>query len=241
MDSLPVVSPFRVSLRDIARAVGVSHVTVSLALRGHARISPQRRREICAAAERMGYRPDPMLSSLAAYRQAKRPVSIGLDLAWLNQWRDPRRLYRYHEFKAYWEGAREAAERLGYRLEEIVINEEVTTEKLQRLLRAREVRGILIPPHAEGGLNLPGFDWSDFSIVRLGVSVEHPRAHVVTSDPGDNFRAGALDSQTSHEVGAVGVHTLAGLIHVNERGIPRFCRRILVEGRWVEGKSLPPR
>jgi len=35
--------------------------------------------------------------------------------------------------------------------------------------------------------------------------------------------------------------TLAGLIHQNERGIPQYCRRILVEGRWVDGTSLPNR
>jgi len=61
-------------LRDVARAVGVSHVAISLALRGDARISEKRRAEIKLAAERLGYRPDPMLSSLAAYRRTKQSV-----------------------------------------------------------------------------------------------------------------------------------------------------------------------
>ena len=40
--------------------------------------------------------------------------------------------------------------------------------------------------------------------------------------------------QNSLETGQVAMRTVAGLIQQNERGIPRFCRRILVEGRWVE-------
>src|ERR1700712_5330659 len=88
----------RISLRDIAAEVGVSHVTVSLALRGDPRIPAARRQEIAEAAERLGYRPDPMLSSLAAYRQAKKPMEIRSTVAWLNQWPNPRDLRRFQEF-----------------------------------------------------------------------------------------------------------------------------------------------
>jgi LacI family transcriptional regulator len=212
------------------------------------------------------------------------------------------------------------------------------------------VRGILIPPH-NNGLVLSDFDWRQFSIVRLGISVEHPRAHIVTSDQkncaamafermwnygyrrigyvaahrfdlntGGNFRAGYLSAQDQHvtlrrhlaplvlsedsspadvknlrrwirtarpdaivtglgnlatimdragirvpedvgvaatslldghfdagvdqnsiEVGRVAMATLAALIQQNERGVPRYCRRILVEGQWVDGTSLASR
>ena len=53
--------------------------------------------------------------------------------------------------------------------------------RLQNILTTRNVRGIVLPPHADG-LHLPDFDWNMFSVVRLGVSVTEPRAHVVTSD-----------------------------------------------------------
>jgi LacI family transcriptional regulator len=338
----------RISLRDVAREVGVSHVTVSLALRGDPRVSERRRREVEAAAKRLGYRPDPMLASLSAYRHAKRPVTIHSVIAWLNQWPDPKALRRLQEFAAYWRGAKEAAETLGYRLEEFVVEAAMSGERLQRILSTRSVRGVLLPPHP-GGFNLPDFDWSTFSVVRLGVSVKDPRAHVITSDQmncatlaftkirdhgyrrigfvtsrvhdrntGGNFRAGylavqdallpvsehleplileernaALDEralrpwlrryrpdaiittdprvhgmltdlgievprdlaaaalsvldgnfdagvdQNSYETGQVAMRTLAGLIQQNERGVPQYCRRILVEGRWVPGSSMP--
>lgn len=350
MPTAPSSNPGRVSLRDVARAVGVSHVAISLALRGDARISEKRRTEIKLAADRLGYRPDPMLSSLAAYRRTKQRVEISSTVAWINQWPDPKALRRLNEFAAYWRGATEAAGELGYRLEEFLAPRELSHERLQRILAARSVLGILIPPHAHG-LSLPDFDWSQFSVVRLGLSVEHPRAHVVTSDQlncakmaferirergydrigfvssrrfdrntGGNFRAGYLSAQdaflplrrqlpplfleeestpadarllrawlkrakpnavisthatlhrlltgfgvrvpadlpvaavsvldgkfdagvdqNSCEVGRVALRTLTGLIHQNERGIPRYCRRILVEGQWIDGTSLPAR
>lgn len=339
----------RVSLRDIAAQVGVSHVTVSLALRGDPRVSATRKAEIVAVANRLGYQPDPMLASLSAYRRSKRPVNISSSVAWINQWTNPRDLRKLQEFDAYWTGARDYAERLGYRLEEFVVGPHMTPDGLQKILRTRNVRGILIPPHSSG-LHLPGFDWSEFALVRFGTSVATPRAHIVTSDQvncasmafervwergyrrigyitsvnfekntGGNFRAGYLRAQDHHlkprqhlspvflegesladnakalrswlrkakpdavvatygslkrllddlgcrvptdlavatlsvldghfdsgvdqnsrEVGRVAMATLAALIHHNEKGIPPTCQRILVEGRWIDGTSLPP-
>lgn len=343
-------SPARVSLRDVARAVGVSHMAVSLALRDDPRVSEARRREIRAKAEQLGYRPDPMLSSLAAYRNTRRSTTVRATVAWLNQWADPRALRRLREFDAYWRGARATAEQLGYRLEEFVVGPELSPERLEAILAARGVRGLLIPPHHRG-LRLPGFGWAAYAVVRFGYSMSEPRAHVVANDQmssarlayekvrargyqrigfvtserfdqntSGNFRAGFLAAQdaagetrralapfylaetlaagdgtrlrgwlrtaapdaviTTHpalrrlltelgvrvpadlavattsvldgnfdagidqnctEIGSVAMRTLAGLIHQNERGVPALSRRVLVEGRWVDGASLPPR
>jgi LacI family transcriptional regulator len=338
----------RVSLRDVARAVGVSHVAVSLALRDDPRVSEARRQEIRAAAERLGYRPDPMLASLAAYRQARRGTSIRSTVAWINQWRDPAALRQHREFDEFWRGAAATAEDLGYRLDEIAAGPGLSGERVQKILHSRGVRGVLIPPH-RNGFELGRFEWSGFSIVRFGISVPEPRAHVVSNDQmnsaglayasvqahgyrrigfvtsqrfdqntGGNFRAGFLAAQdaagqaksrlaplyleepatvddagrlrawlksaapdaviTSHpalrrllgqigvrvpedlavavtsvldgnfdsgidqncrEIGRVAMRTLAGLIQQNERGIPRYFRRVLVEGSWQNGSSLP--
>jgi len=340
----------RVSLRDIAAECGVSHVAVSLALRGDPRISAARREQIAAVAQRLGYRPDPMLSSLAAYRQSKQPVEIRSTVAWLNQWGNPRDLRRFQEFDAYWRGASAYAERLGYQLEEFAVSRDISARRLQQILVVRNVRGILIPPHTHG-LELPDFDWSHFSVVRLGSSVKVPHVHIVTSDQfkgaamaferawgrgyrrigyvtshrfdrntGGNFRAGYFSAQDAHvplrrhlaplalsgdhvsadvrlikswlrtfkpdalvsaqgnlhrlldkagvrvpedlgvaalslldghfeagvdqnsvEVGRVALAQLASMIQQNERGVPASCRRVLVEGRWVDGASLPVR
>lgn len=341
--------PFRPSLRDIAKIVGLSHVAVSLALRDSPRISLEKRQAVKVAAEKLGYRPDPMLASLAAYRQGKRGSSIRACLAWINQWPDAEALRNFKEFDRYWLGAQEAAERLGYHLEEFRWSLGKSGRRLQTILETRGVCGLIIPPHGTG-MDLPEFDWSRFSIVRFGASVQNLPAHSITSDQSHcsrlayekaieygyrriaylsderfeqntrgHFREGFLNAQeemsptsrrlktlvfpaeskqrtaefvrwcksqkpdaiistmtgirplldaaglkvpedigvattsvldghfdagadqNSHEIGRVAVSTLAGLILENERGLPRYQRRILVQGRWVDGSSLPNR
>ena len=72
---------------------------------------------------------------------------------------------------------------------------------------------------------------------RAGCRVPDHVAVAATSLLDGHFDAGV--DQNSVEVGRVAMATLAGLIHQNERGIPQYCRRILVEGRWVDGACLP--
>jgi DNA-binding LacI/PurR family transcriptional regulator len=342
--------PQRVSLRDIANELGVSHVCVSLALRNSPRISKKRKEEILEIAKRLGYRPDPMLRALAAYRKNKGQVGIHSALAWLNQWEDSQQLRGAKEFDAYWNGALEAAQALGYRLEEFRLTKDLNGRRLTNILKTRNIRGILLPPHSRG-ISLGGFDWDSFSILRFGFSVQEPHVHLVASDlVGNaimayhqmhglgykriglvterhferntryNIRAGyraaqdlylppcqqippmdldktqveeshqrlkawlkqykpdgiltseprlqevledsgyripddigiagtsLLDvpydsgiDQNSYEIGRVAIGMLTGFIHENETGLPRTIRHNMVEGLWVQGKSLPPR
>jgi DNA-binding LacI/PurR family transcriptional regulator len=179
---LPALNSKRVTLRDVAERVGVSHVTISLALRNHPSIPLKRRREIKRMAEAMGYRPDPLLSSLAAYRHGQRPAGIRSSLAWINHWDQPERLRQQHkEFDGYWRGASAAAERFGYRLEEIRWAEDCSARRFQQILLTRNVRGLLIPPH-QSPPEWGEFDWSKFPVIRFGLSVRTPDSHLVTAD-----------------------------------------------------------
>lgn len=40
------------------------------------------------------------------------------------------------------------------------------------------------------------------------------------------------------EVGAAAVDYLAGMLHRNERGVPGQPRRLLIEGEWIDGKTV---
>lgn len=339
----------RPTLRDIARALGVSHVAVSLALRDSPRVSEARRREVKAMAEKLGYRPDPMLASLLAYKRGRRGTMIHACLGWINQWTRPEELRGFKDFDRYWQGAKAAAERMGYNLEEFRWPLGKPGKRLETILETRGVRGLLIPPHRHG-VDIPDFDWSRLPLVRFGASASTLPVHSVTSDQSHcarlvfekakergyrrigyvsdagfeqntegHFREGYLSAQTratprarrleplllpadarrqgkalaawlrsrkpdaivttspvlrslldglgvrvpqdvavattsvwdgnfdagadqnSVEIGRVAVSTLAGLILDNEKGPPLYQRRILVEGRWVDGASLPPR
>jgi LacI family transcriptional regulator len=47
--------------------------------------------------------------------------------------------------------------------------------------------------------------------------------------------------QNSEEIGKAAIETLISLIKHNYYGIPKLYREVLIEGSWVDGKSLPPR
>ncbi len=162
--------PRRVTLKDVARAVGLSHAAVSLALRNSPEIAVATRERIQAVAKEIGYTPNPMAAGLAQFRRnaAGKPVQAGL--AWVNCWPDPKDLWRYKEFAHYWEGASGCAERFGFRLEEFQCNGKTPPQRLQQILLARGIRGILIAPEEADApaMDWSGFDWGQFSTVRLG-------------------------------------------------------------------------
>jgi DNA-binding LacI/PurR family transcriptional regulator len=172
----------RVTIYDIAKKVGVSHTTVALALRNHHRISEKRRQQILQTAAKMGYVPDPLLSALASYRSQARPATLQNTIAWINHWEQPEKLRGQHrEFDAYWHGAQQAAQRFGYRLEEIRWEPEFSARRFEQILLTRAIRGMLIPPHHVAP-DWGDFDWTKFSIIRFGLSVPSPDSHLVTAD-----------------------------------------------------------
>jgi LacI family transcriptional regulator len=169
------------TLRSIAQALGVSHVTVSLALRNNLKIPVARRQEIQAFARKVGYRPNAMAAALAHHKRTAAVSPIKAGLAWLNQWPDPRKLRALREFDCYWRGAYAAAEKFGYRLEEFLCGEKVPLARVEKILLTRSIRGIVLPPHVFPA-DWTGLDWERFSAMRFGRSIQSPRLHIVTSD-----------------------------------------------------------
>jgi LacI family transcriptional regulator len=179
---LPDSPPSRVTLRDVARALGVSHTTVSRALRNDPQISKVMRERVQKTALKMGYKPDPMLSALAHYRRGKTKTPVRAELAWINSWPNPKELRALKEFNLYWKGAFEEAERCGFRLEEFVMDKNLSLSRLGKILRARNIRGILLPPRRDVEPDYSDFCWDDFCVVRFGHSISFPHAHLVSSD-----------------------------------------------------------
>ena len=188
----------RVTLKDIAAKVGVTKAAVSLALRDSPSISQAMRENIRRVAGEMGYEADPILQRLADYRWTGETRKFQSVIAWLNHWDQPERLRSYHEFEQYWRGAKLAAKRLGYRLEEFIWPAGLAAKLAEKQLGDRGVLGVLIPPH--GGIK---FDWSDFdfgrfSLMRFGMSVPEPDSNLVTAD---HHRAVIMAITKIHEYG----------------------------------------
>lgn len=178
----------RVSIRDIAHALGVHHTTVSLALRNSPLLKKATRQEIQEKAVEMGYKPDPMLSALAAYRQSKRPPAFHSVIGWINTWPERAELAKVPTYRDYYRGALERAQHLGYSIEEFWMGEKgMTWASLQRILQARNISGLLMPPQPKPPMSVD-IDFRQFYAVTFGYSLQPRTLHLVT-----NHHAQTLD------------------------------------------------
>ena len=181
MDSPSSPSRSRVTLKDIALAAGISHGAVSLALRNSPEVSKETRERVQRIAHEMGYQPNPLAAGLAQFKRDSKSIPIQAAMGWLNFWPNPKKLREYAEFEHYWRGATDAAEKHGYRLEEFCCKDLMPISRLEQILHARGINGILIPP---GRIppELADFPWEKFSVVRLSRPEKELSFHAVLSD-----------------------------------------------------------
>lgn len=158
-------------MKHIAAHAGVSVATVSYALGSNPRIPPATRDRIRRLARRLGYRPDPVLSALVAYRARTRPVADYGVIAILHDMEKTER--PPHSFRIQVEAATERAHALGYRTELFHIGSgEADSFRLSRTLYARGIRGILCLTLRRPSLRL---EWEHFSSVVIGEYFSEPR------------------------------------------------------------------
>jgi LacI family transcriptional regulator len=180
--------PARVTQRDLARLAGVSHTTVSLALRDHPSIPAETRVRIGALARKHRYQPDPMLAALNAYRVNRTPSRFQGTLAWLTSFETPAAWRGMIQAEGYFLGAQAQAEHLGYKLDEFWIGDpEMNARRATQVLQSRGVHGLIVAPLpvAHGNLALA---WDRFSAVALGYSLACPQLHVVMNHQFRNMR-----------------------------------------------------
>lgn len=208
-------------MRDVARALGVDPSTVSLALRAHPKIPAATREKIRRAAEKLGYTPDPMLGALASYRRSSREKGIVAELAWVNRWSPPERYHAFREFDEYWRGADAAAREAGYRLERFELGD-APLARFGRMLRARGIRGLLVPPHHGARNEWSDLDLSGLAVVRLGHSVRLA-AHSVGCDQTEAGRIGFA------RIHALGYRRAGFVTHPGAEASTRFRAGFLLE------------
>jgi len=168
----PNIMPHKVSLKDIARRAGLSTATVSLALRNEGTTSSRTRERVQLIAKEMGYRPNPLLASLAA-RQFRSPESVGqLPLVFLST------QARNQDGGSVYSAARAAAMELGYSMDLINPTAYTSAENLSRTLYNRGVGGIILGA-LEGVHRLPALDWDLFSVLSCGRNNYSEHFHTV--------------------------------------------------------------
>jgi len=159
----------RISIKDIARRAGVSHSTVSRALRGSPLVNPRTAERIRRLAARMGYVPNAAARSLATARTG----IVGLVITTLA---DP--------FLAeIVRGVEEVALEAGYRLFLATSNADPERELAAvRALAESRVEGVIVASSRVGELYLPHLEALRVPIVLINHQREAPLIYSVASD-----------------------------------------------------------
>lgn len=245
------------SLRSLAKLAGVHHTTVSRALRNDPRVPEETRRRLCALAKAEGYRPDALISrcmiALQRGRRRAAPEVLGLltSTTRMNEGNEP--------FRAFCRTISQRADELGYLVDEIWTGAPgMTSARVAKVLRARGIEGLIIPPnYASGGGHL-SIDLSDLAVVQHCHSIWRPQLHRVEPHNFQNMMAAmrevvrrkyrrigmvlflGLDRLTGHEWEGAYHYYHATCPHLIRLKQPMFvCQGFDDEGllRWVKAQK----
>ncbi len=226
----------RVLMKDVAKVAGVHQTTVSLALRNHPSLPVATRDRIQKLANEMGYRPDPALSALVAYRQATKNQPSEQVIAWIINVKDAKRIDGQHVHRLLMAGAKERARELGYKLDVFWLGTEYKDSKsLNRVLKARGIQGVIFGAfdYYEEPFEL---DWDLFSCIKVNPLPE--------SLPFDTVLCNQIDAvgQVIADLHRVGIQRIGLAVSEFEEIHKRFTfaagfhthRREIAPENWVQ-------
>ena len=167
----------RVTLSDIAKKVGYSKNTVSLALRGDPQIPAGTRDRIRHVAEELGYQPNAIVAHLMAQLRASQSPRFQAKLALVNANRDQDAFRKHPTIPTYVEGCERRAARLGYGFDRFWLHDNsMRADSWIRVLRTRNINGIILVGLMDQN-RLPAHlrpVWENFPTVVTGVRTREP-------------------------------------------------------------------
>ncbi|MCD5408911.1 LacI family transcriptional regulator [Candidatus Bipolaricaulota bacterium] len=201
-----------VTMRDVARAAGVSVNTVSRALAGKPDVSPETRARVLKVAEELGYRPNKLARGL----RSNKTRTIGVIVT------DIANPY----FGALVKGVREAAYRHGYSIILQDTDEDYAREgEAIEVMLAERVDGLLITPVQTGTETIEKLKESGLPFVLLGRHFDDLETDYVVTD---DVQGGYLATEHLIKLGHTRIAMINGPLHISsakERLEPRYCAR----------------
>lgn len=224
----------RITIRDVAKAAGLSKSAVSLALRNDPSLPPATREKIRSVAARLGYRPDPMLSSLAHYRYGNAPAGAPV-VGWLSNW-PTRDEWRNDAWVHHYNGACRRAEGLGYRLEHFWLREPgMSAARWEQMFQTRGIRGLIVAPQPMAH-RPPELTWSRYAAVTIGYSLKTPALHTVASF---HFRSMGIVLKELRKRGYERIGFAVSSL-VDERNEHSIRAAFLLDGDQNRAEAIPP-
>ncbi len=177
-------SKHSVTLTDLAKEMGISKSTVSLAFTSSKKVSPELRGKILTLAQKRGYKKNPLLS--VAMSNVKKPRHEFLEtIVLINANIDKFAPQKYPIFSEYIKGVELEAKELGYGVCQVWLYEKnITSQKLRKILESRGIRGGVIVGHINNKKLPKEFSeiWNNFKFVAAGTKTFNPTIDFISSD-----------------------------------------------------------
>jgi LacI family transcriptional regulator len=166
------------TLKDIARAAGVSLMTVSRVLRGAPKVAAETRARVQAEARRLNYQPDPHLARMMEVVRSKKQMRFRAVIAVIREHVPQDDLlspsYQYVPI----EDIRRRAQGHGYAVEEFWLGRDgLTPKRLEKILHARGIDAVIVSPQSTQ-LPCSRLDYSPFAAVAFGYAMRDPALHM---------------------------------------------------------------
>lgn len=176
------------SLRRIAKLTGLSLATVSLALRDSDRISETTKKQVRAAASRLGYRRNMRVAEAMSQVRISRDNPTEGCLGVISFYDNERPWQQSLQLKRIYDGMVLRAEALGYRLEPLWLRAPgMARRRFCSILDARGIQGLLCLGSPNVGETFPA-EFDHYAIVTQGWSIKTPLHRVVNHAFNDTWR-----------------------------------------------------
>ncbi len=210
-----------VTQKDIAERLGISVMTVSRALSDKGPVNAELKDKIVQTAKELGYKTNPLVSSLMRCRSQRRNPNNPVNIGWFGVSRkknseDSEHLHSYDPYLEYFRGAKKTCEQNGYKLD--VFGDDVYTSKgLIDTLKARGMLGVILGPK---DTSRPWILEESYPlhVVQIGRSRNWKQFDRIVSD---SFLAMRTCVRALREQGATRIGYIDNLAHVSRN-----------EGRW---------
>ncbi len=182
-----------VTLKHLAQICGVSLMTVSRAIRGAPRVASKTREAVLKAVQALGYEPDPHLHRMMKLVRSRKRVRMRAVMAVLRE-DIPRDdlVSPSYQFVPI-EEMRRRARGYGYEVEEFWLGRGTQTPyRVQRILEARGIEGVLVSPQSEE-LLCAQMDYSPFAAVTFGYAMSEPALHMCAGNMNLGIQRAALE------------------------------------------------
>jgi LacI family transcriptional regulator len=225
--------------RALASLARVSQTAVSLALRGDPSIPAATRERIRRLADAQGYRPNPNVASLMAQIRRNRRPQAGGCIALLADADDERGWLDREYIRRQRQGMIDRAAGLGFHTEVFFLRQKnMTVARIDRILRARGIRGVVLAGPKRAPVDLSAMGWQDYACVTISYTWDWPPVDRVSSHHRHNmdtvlwqlrergYRRIGLSLQPD-EMDVVDQHWLSGFLVMNQhipvrRRVPLF-------------------